>query len=166
MEQVAMLGELVPCGGGDPIPLLKPKLLIGRSSSCDIVLDFPNVSAQHCQLELLNGYWFIRDLRSRNGVKVNGLRCDSKWVLPGDELSIAKHRFEATYQPAADAPPPEEENPFAQSLLEKAGLLRRDEQPRRRRMPPAAKPSESNGNGKAFSGEEDQAVEWLTDGDA
>ncbi|MBL8849970.1 MAG: FHA domain-containing protein, partial [Planctomycetaceae bacterium] len=53
-----MLGELVPCGGGDPIPLLKQKLLVGRRSNCDIQLEFHNVSGQHCQLELLNGYWY------------------------------------------------------------------------------------------------------------
>ena len=45
-----MLGELVPVGGGDPIPLIKEKLLVGRRESCDIVLRFANVSAHHCQL--------------------------------------------------------------------------------------------------------------------
>ncbi len=60
-----MLGQLVPCGGGDSIPLLKSELLVGRRSRCDIVLQFPNVSSHHCTLELQNGYWFIRDLGSR-----------------------------------------------------------------------------------------------------
>ena len=45
-----MYGELVPVGGGDPIPLLKKSLLVGRRESCDIVLRFSNVSAHHCQL--------------------------------------------------------------------------------------------------------------------
>ena len=35
-------GTLVPKGGGDPIPLLKKNLLIGRRESCDIVLRFKN----------------------------------------------------------------------------------------------------------------------------
>ena len=35
-----MLGELIPKGGGDSIPLLKEKLLVGRRESCDIVLRF------------------------------------------------------------------------------------------------------------------------------
>ena len=39
-----MLGELLPLGGGDPIPLLKQQLLVGRRESCDIVLRFANVS--------------------------------------------------------------------------------------------------------------------------
>jgi adenylate cyclase len=43
-----MYGELVPVGGGDNIPLLKPNLIVGRRESCDIVLRFANVSGQHC----------------------------------------------------------------------------------------------------------------------
>jgi pSer/pThr/pTyr-binding forkhead associated (FHA) protein len=120
-----MLGELIPCGGGDSIPLLKPELLIGRRSRCDIVLQFPNISSHHCSLELINGYWFVQDLGSRNGIKVNGERCDSKFLLPGDELAIAKHRFEITYKPLSDAPPPEEESPLKMGLMEKAGLVGR-----------------------------------------
>ena len=49
-EAAFMYGELIPVGGGDPIPLLKKSLLIGRRESCDIVLRFSNVSAHHCQL--------------------------------------------------------------------------------------------------------------------
>jgi len=157
-----MLGELVPCGGGDPIPLLKPQLLIGRRDQCDIVLQFANISGQHCLLELLNGYWHVRDLRSRNGIKVNGMRCDAKWLLPGDELSVAKHRYEVAYEPDPEAPPPPEEDPFAISLMEKAGLERRRDQDRRRAMPPPARPVDTNGSNGKFSDEEDQAVEWLT----
>lgn len=50
MEASSTLGMLNPCGGGDPIPLLHEKLLVGRRSSCDISLKFPNVSSHHCEL--------------------------------------------------------------------------------------------------------------------
>lgn len=122
MDRSEKLGELVPCGGGDPIPLLQSKLVVGRRADCDIVLEFPNVSGHHCQFELTNGYWFVRDLQSRNGIKVNGERYDTKWLQPHDEISIAKHRFEIVYEPDTDAPPPEDDDPFAVGLLEKAGL--------------------------------------------
>ena len=94
-----MYGELIPVGGGDPIPLLKKGLLIGRRESCDIVLRFSNVSAHHCQLTVNAGYWHVRDLQSRNGVKVNGVRVTDKRVDPGDILSIAKHKYEVNYSP-------------------------------------------------------------------
>lgn len=118
-----MLGELIPCGGGDPIPLLSEELLVGRRSRCDITLQFPNVSSHHCKLELINGFWRIRDLGSRNGIKVNGKRCDMRWLMPKDIVSIAKHKYEVMYEPDGSTPPPQEDdNPFAMGLLEKAGL--------------------------------------------
>jgi pSer/pThr/pTyr-binding forkhead associated (FHA) protein len=153
-----MLGQLVPVGGGDPIPLLKSQLLIGRRSSCDIVLDFPNVSSQHCELAFINGFWQIRDLGSSNGIKVNGERLDSKFLQPGDMISVAKHQFTINFAPGAAAPPQEEEDPFQMSLLEKAGLeKRRDDARQARRSAPPSKPS-----AQKFSLEEDEATRWLT----
>jgi hypothetical protein len=125
-----MYGELIPVGGGDPIPLLKKSLLVGRRESCDIVLRFSNVSAHHCQLTLTGGYWYVRDLNSRNGIKVNGIRTSEKRIDPGDTLSIAKHRYEMHYSPmelgAFGPPPPDvmEGEIFGKSLLERAGLER------------------------------------------
>ncbi|HQU43953.1 MAG: adenylate cyclase [Planctomycetia bacterium 21-64-5] len=127
-----MYGELIPLGGGDPIPLRKKSLLVGRRESCDIVLRFPNVSAHHCQLTLLNGYWYVHDLQSRNGVKVNNLKVTEKRIDPGDTLAVAKHRYEIHYSPAdlgAVGPPPtdgDRSEIFQKSLLERAGLLTKD----------------------------------------
>jgi predicted component of type VI protein secretion system len=123
-----MYGELVPVGGGDPIPLLKKMLLVGRRESCDIVLRFSNVSAHHCQLTVNGGYWYVRDLKSRNGVKVNGARVQEKRLHPGDVLSVGTHNYELKYSPvdtgAVGPPPTEVSEPemFGKSLLERAGL--------------------------------------------
>jgi predicted component of type VI protein secretion system len=127
-EKVFMYGELVPLGGGDAIPLLKRSLLVGRRESCDIVLRFSNVSAHHCQLTIDGGYWYVRDVKSRNGVKVNGIHVTEKRLDPGDILHIAKHRYEVLYSPVdlgAVGPPPAEApetDIFGKSLLERAGL--------------------------------------------
>ena len=127
-----MYGELVPLGGGDSIPLLKKTLLVGRRESCDIRLRFANVSAHHCQLTVNGGYWFVRDLQSRNGIKVNNVRTTDKRLDPGDELSIAKHRYTIQYSPyelGAVGPPPAdtpvEEEIMSQSLLERSGLAKK-----------------------------------------
>jgi adenylate cyclase len=111
--------------------LLKKGLLVGRRESCDIVLRFSNVSAHHCQLSVTGGYWYVRDLQSRNGVKVNGVRVTDKRVDPGDILSIAKHKYEMRYSPfdlGAVGPPPAEvleSEIFSKSLLARAGLEQR-----------------------------------------
>jgi hypothetical protein len=123
-----MYGELIPQGGGDPIPLLKKQLLIGRRESCDIVLRFANVSAHHCQLFINGGYWFVRDMKSRNGVKVNGIKVQEKRIDPGDEVCVAKHKYELMYSPSdlgAVGPPPADDLPneiMRESLLSRAGL--------------------------------------------
>ncbi len=123
-----MYGELIPMGGGDPIPLLKKTLLVGRREGCDIVLRFSNVSAHHCQLAINGGYWYVHDKNSRNGVKVNGLRVVDKRLDPGDTLSISKHQYEIQYSPiemgAVGPPPPDstEREIFGKSLLDRAGL--------------------------------------------
>jgi adenylate cyclase len=123
-----MYGELVPLGGGDPIPLLKKELLVGRRESCDIVLRFANVSAHHCQLFVQGGYWYVRDLQSRNGCKVNGIRVKEKRIDPGDALAIAKHNYKLHYSPTdlgAVGPPPADDLPaelLTESLLSRAGL--------------------------------------------
>ncbi len=123
-----MFGELHPVGGGDPIPLLKPVLTVGRRESSDIVLRFPNVSGSHCELELVEGYWNVRDLDSRNGTKVNGDRIKKHRLDPHDKLSVARHVFEIHYEPATlGATKPAWDSSdhgdiFAKSLLEAAGL--------------------------------------------
>lgn len=131
-----MFGELVPIGGGDPIPMMKKRLRVGRREGCDIILNFGNVSGHHCLLEVDEGYWFIRDLRSRNGVKVDGKRVAygvRKRLDPGCELTIAKHVFEVVYEPmdlGAYGTPPQDEimdDFFRESLLDRAGLKRRED---------------------------------------
>lgn len=123
-----MYGELAPLGGGDPIPLLKKELLVGRRESCDIVLRFANVSAHHCKLFVNAGYWYVRDQNSRNGVKVNGMRVQEKRLDPGDTLAIAKHNYEIQYSPSdlgAVGPPPADDMSteiLGESLLSRAGL--------------------------------------------
>ena len=128
-----MFGELVPVGGGDPIPLMKKRLRVGRREGNDIVLNYGNVSGNHCLLEIEEGYWFVRDLQSRNGVKVDGKKIMvgmRKRVDPDVEITIAKHKYELQYDPTAlgayGTPPSDEQADdfFKVSLLDRAGLKR------------------------------------------
>jgi adenylate cyclase len=132
VEAMALNGsELVPVRGGDPIPLLRLKLVIGRRESCDICLRFPNISGRHCELTFQDGYWTIHDLRSTNGVRVNDELVSRKNLLPGDRVTIATHEFTIEYSAAGTNTLNElmEDNIMDQPLLEKAGLIR----PRRER---------------------------------
>ena len=129
---MADYGLLVPTGGGEDIPLKKDRILIGRRDNCDIVLRFSNVSGQHCRMTLELGYWFIKDLDSRNGTKVNGLTIRRKRLDPGSIITIAKHAYEIQYNPevlgAKGLPPADDDQidlALRTSLMERAGLDRR-----------------------------------------
>jgi hypothetical protein len=123
-----MYGELIPLGGGDPVPLLKRQMLVGRRESCDIILRFANVSAHHCTLSIENGYLYVRDMQSRNGIKVNDVKVTERRLSPGDTLAISKHYYRVEYDPTelgAIGPPPADNldrEIMKESLLARAGL--------------------------------------------
>ena len=99
-----ILGVMKPIGGGDPVPLKRETMLIGRRSSSDICLDFENVSGKHCELRFANGLWHLRDLNSRNGTTVNGLKITSEQkILPDIQIGIASHYYTIDYDPAVPA---------------------------------------------------------------
>ncbi len=134
MAKAEDFGVLIPKGGGDPIPLLKKNLLVGRRENCDIVLRFGNVSANHCEMTLESGYWFVKDLGSRNGTRVNGYRVTKRRIDPHDVVHFAKLQYELDYSPSdlgAVGPPPdggELEDILGASLMDSAGLSRKARQ--------------------------------------
>jgi hypothetical protein len=147
--QGKVLGILKPVGGGDPIPLMKPEISVGRRRSADIFLDFNNISGRHCQLRLINSVWHVRDLGSTNGTSLNGMSLSSEHsVLPDDELGIASHLFTIDYEPGgpesvvhAIDEMADETSGRRHSLLELAGIDSDEDRPRRSRQTPAQTPS-------------------------
>ena len=67
--------------------------VIGRSRECDLVIDDPNVSRKHAELQREGGGWSIRDLGSTNGIKLNGRRSDGGPLSPGDEITLGLSRL-------------------------------------------------------------------------
>jgi FHA domain-containing protein/uncharacterized protein DUF1707 len=76
------------------------RLSIGRGPSCDCLLPEESVSRRHAELRREGERWFIRDLGSRNGTRVNGMRVlEEVEVRPGDRITLG----EATYRLSARA---------------------------------------------------------------
>lgn len=142
------LGILRPLGGGDPAPLSKEEVVVGRRPTCDICLDFENVSGKHCVLRFMNGFWHARDLGSSNGTTINGHKIVSDQVLmPEFELGIAGHLFTIDYEPRGPQSLTETHGVLDEdlvetrkrtSLMEMAGLDTDDKPVRRRPTKPPA----------------------------
>lgn len=60
----------------------KSSCIIGRSSSCDLVLALEGISRQHCKLDIEDGNIFITDLGSTNGVLINGEKIPAHTKTP------------------------------------------------------------------------------------
>lgn len=81
---------LVPVPAGAPIKLDRDRMVIGRSSDAPIRLDSPRVSSKHALLSLEGQWWRISDLKSRNGIRVNGVPTTDQLLWPGDRISVAE----------------------------------------------------------------------------
>jgi len=57
---------------GTRFELTNDKNIIGRQTTCDIVIADHNVSRVHAELRLVHGTWHIDDRGSTNGTRVNG----------------------------------------------------------------------------------------------
>lgn len=66
---------------------------IGRSPSNDVILKDPKVSRQHAAINKYNDHYILIDLKSSNGVYVNGTKVDECVLHPGDEISIGGYKF-------------------------------------------------------------------------
>jgi hypothetical protein len=62
----------------------RPRAVVGRSQRCDYVLEDPNVSRRHFELQLRGADWYLVDLGSTNGVRVNGRQVGTSRLAPGD----------------------------------------------------------------------------------
>jgi hypothetical protein len=71
----------------------RPSAVIGRSSRADFVVDDPNVSRRHAELQRRGADWYVVDLDSTNGVAVNGKQVRSTRLAPGDEIALGTARL-------------------------------------------------------------------------
>jgi adenylate cyclase len=94
------LGELISVDGGPSIALTSRRLSVGRDPTCDISLPYTDVSHQHCLLYMYSGWWYVKDLKSANGIRINRMVVDQRRIPPGAVLSIGTHRFEVQYNPS------------------------------------------------------------------
>ena len=72
---------------------LKENVSIGRSPSNDLVLKAAKVSRQHAAINKYKDKFVVIDLKSSNGVFVNGKKVDEQTLEEGDEVSVGGYRM-------------------------------------------------------------------------
>src|SRR2546423_4820847 len=81
---------------------LKGDLSVGRTEGNDIVLNHPSVSRKHAKFELRDDKWWITDLKSTDGVKVNGTLIGESKVAAGDKISVGSVQLELKALPSVN----------------------------------------------------------------
>src|SRR5258706_2739971 len=81
---------------------LKSELSVGRTEGNDLVLNHPSVSRKHARFESREGAWWIVDLKSTNGVKVNGNLVTEGSVNAGDKILIGSVQLELKSLPSVN----------------------------------------------------------------
>ena len=97
-----------------------PASTLGRNPDCEIPLDQASVSRRHARVEEAGGRFMVRDLGSRNGIKINEIDLPEAELRHGDVLTIGevRLRFSCPGQPVAAADPG---SPAAATLTQTAG---------------------------------------------
>ncbi len=82
---------LVEMDSGRSFKLDAPRVRIGREPKCQICLDDVYVSKTHAFITYEDGQFWIEDLGSRNGTKLNGAHIVDREVLNiGDVVTVGR----------------------------------------------------------------------------
>ena len=76
------------------LPLDSDEIRLGRGSDNDVVLPDFSVSRRHASLRREPGGWFLYDLKSTNGVQVNGVTVKKAPIKAADHLKIGIFEFQ------------------------------------------------------------------------
>jgi Nif-specific regulatory protein len=82
-------------GFGEVYPLIAgQRCTLGRAATNQVVVKDELCSREHAELYASDGQWYLRDLRSLNGTRLNSNALDSEWELsPGDDINIGRSHF-------------------------------------------------------------------------
>ena len=75
---------------------------LGREPGCEMIIPHETISARHARFHFSQNQWWIEDLNSRNGTRVNGLVIEAPLVLTSmDEIQLGEVVFTVFIEGAA-----------------------------------------------------------------
>jgi predicted component of type VI protein secretion system len=84
LELVVQTGD----NAGSRVPVAGSRLTVGRLSSCDVPLQDSTVSREHAALVRRSDTWWVVDLGSTNGTRVNGVQAAEQPIAIGDRIEF------------------------------------------------------------------------------
>lgn len=77
-----------------PVIVIESSLVrVGRDDGSDVCIPDGSVSRHHAEIEFRGGEWFIFDLNSSNGIRINGLPVPNARLQSGQVLQIGRVDF-------------------------------------------------------------------------
>lgn len=73
---------------GQTVPVHGSRLTAGRLDSCDLTIDDSTVSREHAAFVRRGDSWWVVDLGSTNGTRVNGRQAAEHPIGPGDRIEL------------------------------------------------------------------------------
>lgn len=113
---------------------LPQQVTVGRQEGNDVVVDDPRISARHAVVVRdRNGNYEVRDLGSKAGTYINGVRQERRLLHPGDKLSFGPLKciflMEETERPVnRQRPPGSSAHPVLTGILESTSVRPHAEQ--------------------------------------
>lgn len=92
------------------------RTLIGRGRQADVRCDEGTMSCLHAELVPGPAGIILRDLSSRNGTYVNGIRVEQATLSPGDEIEVGEATITLSFAPPYGVYSAKE--PFASRIAE------------------------------------------------
>ncbi len=89
-------GYIVDIADGESYPLGMWETSVGRSNSCDVVIGYDTVSRFQAVISRRIDGWYIYDLLSKSGIKVNDEKVEKRRIIKnGDIISfgVVRYRF-------------------------------------------------------------------------
>ncbi len=84
---------------------IQPPGVVGRDSSCQVSIDHPSISRQHCQFSLNGeGTLVVKDLESTNGIYVDDKRVKHAALMPGQVLQIGALQLHVEFTTGGSMP--------------------------------------------------------------
>lgn len=95
MSDTVTVGET-----GHDVALRGDRVVVGRLTSCDIFLADANASRRHAEFLRIDDEWYVQDLESTNGTRVDGQKVDRARLHDGDVVEVGVTRL--TYHRARE----------------------------------------------------------------